>query len=64
VSHDLALVRQVADTVSVLHSGVIVESGPAERVLNDPQHDYTRGLLAAVPRPETRVDAEPLARTI
>lgn len=80
VSHDLALVRQVADSVSVLHGGVVVESGPADRVLNDPRHDYTRGLLNAVPRPasrgesfaetspesplETRADAAPLVRTI
>lgn len=49
VSHDLALVRQVADTVTVLRHGRVVESGPVEQVFHDPQHEYTRTLLNAVP---------------
>jgi peptide/nickel transport system ATP-binding protein len=49
VSHDLALVRQVADTVTVLRHGRVVESGPVEQVFHDPQHEYTRTLLDAVP---------------
>ncbi|WP_061293034.1 ABC transporter ATP-binding protein [Herbidospora cretacea] len=47
ISHDLAVVRYVADHVAVLHDGEIVEQGPTARVLGDPRHDYTRHLLAA-----------------
>lgn len=49
ISHDLAVVGQVASRVAVMRAGEIVESGPAGQVLTRPQHDYTRSLLAAVP---------------
>ncbi|MDF3608471.1 ABC transporter ATP-binding protein [Paracoccus sp. DMF-8] len=49
ISHDLGLVRRIADRVCVMKDGVIVEQGPAEQVFADPQHDYTRRLLAAEP---------------
>ncbi len=51
VSHDLALVRQVADTVSVLKDGRIIESGTVAQVLAHPRELYTRALLEAIPRP-------------
>jgi ABC-type glutathione transport system ATPase component len=57
ISHNLAVVRYVADLVAVMYQGRIVEHGPAERVLADPKHPYTRRLLAAVPQPGTRIDA-------
>ncbi|MDP4511180.1 ABC transporter ATP-binding protein [Nonomuraea turcica] len=50
ISHNLAVVRYVADTIAVMHRGRIVEHGPAERVVGEPAHDYTRALLASVPR--------------
>ncbi|WP_066908302.1 nickel ABC transporter ATP-binding protein NikE [Millisia brevis] len=49
VTHDLGVVRRIADAVAVLSAGRIVEAGPAADVLGDPQHPYTRDLLAAVP---------------
>jgi peptide/nickel transport system ATP-binding protein len=49
VSHDLAVVARLADRVAVLQDGRIVEHGPTEQVLFDPQHSYTKALLAAVP---------------
>ncbi|MEU4385400.1 ABC transporter ATP-binding protein [Promicromonospora sp. NPDC023805] len=54
VSHDLALVRQLADTVSVLHRGQVVEAGPVDQLFDRPEHDYTRRLLSSIPaRPDT-----------
>jgi oligopeptide transport system ATP-binding protein len=49
IAHDLAVVRSMSDTIAVMREGVIVEQGPAERVYTEPQTDYTRALLAAVP---------------
>ncbi|WP_131747123.1 ABC transporter ATP-binding protein [Frankia sp. Cppng1_Ct_nod] len=49
ISHDLAVMAGLADRIAVMYSGLIVEQGPAERVLGNPRHPYTRALLAAVP---------------
>ncbi|MCK2212265.1 ABC transporter ATP-binding protein [Actinomadura sp. ATCC 31491] len=49
ITHDLAVVRQLADRLYVLRAGECVESGPVARVLDDPAHPYTRELLASVP---------------
>jgi peptide/nickel transport system ATP-binding protein len=49
VSHDLAVVSRLADRVAVLRAGRIVEQGPVEAVLTDPQHEYTTARIAAVP---------------
>jgi peptide/nickel transport system ATP-binding protein len=49
VTHDLGLAWNIADRIAVMYLGRIVELGPAEAVLQDPQHPYTRALLSVVP---------------
>jgi peptide/nickel transport system ATP-binding protein len=49
VSHNLATVRYLSDEIAVTYLGRVVESGPAEAIVSDPQHPYTRALLEAVP---------------
>jgi peptide/nickel transport system ATP-binding protein len=49
ISHDLAVVRQISDTVSVMSRGRAVETGSASQIFGNPQHEYTQQLLAAVP---------------
>jgi peptide/nickel transport system ATP-binding protein/oligopeptide transport system ATP-binding protein len=50
IAHDLAVVEHISDHVLVMYRGQIVESAPAKRIYADPQHEYTRRLLAAVPK--------------
>ncbi len=52
ISHDMAVVERVSHRVAVMYLGQIVEIGPRQAVFNDPQHAYTRRLLAAVPVPD------------
>ena len=69
ISHDLALVSRIADRVAVIHRGRIVEQGPVRRVFDQPADDYTRRLIAAVPRADRRliddapIEAAPLLET-
>ncbi|MCR6672421.1 ATP-binding cassette domain-containing protein [Devosia ginsengisoli] len=50
ISHDLAVVESISDRVAVMYLGEVVESGPAAQLFVDPQHDYTRSLIASAPR--------------
>jgi len=52
ITHDLATARHFSDEILVMYRGDIVERGPADDVILDPQHEYTRTLLAAAPEPE------------
>jgi ABC-type oligopeptide transport system ATPase subunit len=58
IAHDLAVVRGMSDRIAVMNRGQIVESGPAEEVYTNPQDDYTKALLSAVPVPDPRAMKE------
>ncbi|MEU3493681.1 ATP-binding cassette domain-containing protein [Kitasatospora cineracea] len=68
ITHDLATARHFSDDILVMNRGRIVERGPADAVILDPQHPYTRTLAAAAPDPEQRgrlrsAEPEPKAAT-
>ncbi|MND43582.1 ABC transporter ATP-binding protein [Ochrobactrum sp. MYb15] len=67
ISHDLSVVRYIADDVMVMYFGEVVEYGSRDDVFNNPQHDYTKKLFAATPRADVdairaRVEARAAAR--
>ncbi|UWF58430.1 dipeptide ABC transporter ATP-binding protein [Brucella sp. 2716] len=67
ISHDLSVVRYIADDVMVMYFGEVVEYGSRDNVFNNPQHDYTKKLFAATPRADVnairaRVEARAAAR--
>ncbi|MFO1209345.1 MAG: ABC transporter ATP-binding protein [Amaricoccus sp.] len=59
ITHNLGLVAQTADRVAVMYAGRVVEEAPTRRLFAEPRHPYTRGLLAATPRPGRRRPGEP-----
>jgi oligopeptide transport system ATP-binding protein len=58
ISHDLSVVRYVADRIAVMYLGRIVELGDAERVVDAPLHIYTRALMSAIPQPDPRLERD------
>ncbi|MBE7733086.1 ABC transporter ATP-binding protein [Devosia faecipullorum] len=58
ISHDIAVVRHIAQRVLVMYLGEVVELGDAEQVVSNPQHEYTKKLIAAVPVPDPKVEME------
>jgi len=60
ISHDLGVVNEIADEVAVMYKGEIVEQGPAKSVFENPQHPYTKGLLACRPSPHLQLKKLPV----
>jgi peptide/nickel transport system ATP-binding protein len=54
ITHNLGVIAQTCDRLAVLYGGRVAESGPTREIFNDPRHPYTRGLMAAIPRPGSR----------
>ena len=60
ISHDLAVISEIADELLVMYKGNIVEQGPAKQLFEHPQHPYTKGLLACRPAPQRRLKKLPI----
>ena len=58
ISHDLSVVRHIADEVMVMYLGRVVEQGPRDTIFANPQHPYTRALLSATPQPNPTIKRE------
>ncbi|MEN9795385.1 MAG: hypothetical protein RLZZ150_362, partial [Bacteroidota bacterium] len=59
ITHDLGVIAEIADDVIVMYKGKIVEAGPVLQIFEDPQHPYTKGLLACRPRLDTKLKVLP-----
>ncbi|HSH43860.1 MAG TPA: ABC transporter ATP-binding protein, partial [Arenicellales bacterium] len=64
ITHDMGVIADVTDRVTVMYRGRVVEEGATRKILGDPDHEYTRSLIAAVPRPDRRLDRFPLVEYI
>lgn len=62
VAHDLSVVHHICDRILVMYRGRIVEDGPVEQVFSNPQQDYTKLLLSAIPSPDPDVPLTPISR--
>lgn len=59
VTHDMGVIADTTDQVTVMYSGQVVESGSTDQVLSTPTHDYTKSLISAVPRPQVKLHRFP-----
>lgn len=60
ISHDLGVINEIADEIAVMYKGEIVEQGAAQSIFQNPQHPYTKGLLACRPRPQLQLKKLPV----
>ena len=60
ISHNLAVISEIADEIIVMYAGRVVESAPAAELFEAPRHPYTQGLIATLPDPDRRVDRLPV----
>ena len=64
ITHDMGVISETADRVAVMYRGRVVETGDTEQIMSRPEHEYTRSLISAVPRPDKRLDRFPLVTYI
>tara|TARA_E500000305_G_scaffold44135_2_gene34166 strand:+ start:1940 stop:3670 length:1731 start_codon:yes stop_codon:yes gene_type:complete len=64
ITHDMGVIADVTDRVAVMYRSRLVEEGPTEKILGDPDHDYTKSLISAVPRPDVRLARFPVVEYI
>jgi len=64
ITHDMGVIAEITDRVAVMYRGEVVETGPTSKIIGDPDHDYTRSLISAVPRPDVKLDRFPLVERI
>ncbi len=60
ITHDMGVIADTTDVVTVMYRGKVVETGPTAQVLGQPSHEYTKSLISAVPRPDTKMHRFPL----
>ncbi|MEM1377292.1 MAG: ABC transporter ATP-binding protein [Pseudomonadota bacterium] len=59
ITHDMGVIAETTDVVTVMYAGEVVETGPTAQVLGNPSHEYTKSLIAAVPRPDQKLHRFP-----
>ncbi|MFK7965076.1 MAG: dipeptide ABC transporter ATP-binding protein [Burkholderiaceae bacterium] len=64
ITHDMGVIAETADRVAVMYRGRVVETGSTAQIIGAPEHEYTRSLISAVPRPDKRVNRFPLVTYI
>jgi peptide/nickel transport system ATP-binding protein len=60
ITHDLAILYQIADSILIMYAGMMAEKAPTETILHDPQHPYTKMLISSLPDVGARYDEKPL----
>lgn len=64
ITHDMGVIAEVTDRVAVMYHGEVLETGPTHKILHNPDHPYTQGLISAVPRSDRKLDRFPLSEHI